>query len=77
MENDFDEIAATIREMGWGDGKKKTRFWPEKKKRVREVGQVLPEFPLTSSVSWSSCRYRCPLVENILFWLPSVFRLKM
>ena len=27
LENDFDEIAATILEMGWGDGSKKTRFW--------------------------------------------------
>ena len=37
------EIAAAIQDMGWNDGKKKTRFWLEKKKRVREGGQVLLE----------------------------------
>ena len=29
LENDFDEIAATIWEMGWSDGIKKTILWLE------------------------------------------------
>ena len=29
LENDFDDLATTIREMCWGDGKK-TRFWVDK-----------------------------------------------
>ena len=29
-ENDFDELATTIREMGWGDDKKKSRSGVEK-----------------------------------------------
>ena len=46
LQNDFDEIAATIWEMGWGDRKKLTKLWLEKKKkkRVREGGQVLSGF---------------------------------
>ena len=30
LENDFNEIAVTIQEMGWGEGKKKTSSWLEK-----------------------------------------------
>ena len=30
LENDFDELAATIQEIGWGDVEKKSRFWVEK-----------------------------------------------
>ena len=26
LDNDFDELATTIREMGWGDDKRKSRF---------------------------------------------------
>ena len=30
LDNDFDELATTIREMGWGDDKRKSRFGVEK-----------------------------------------------
>ena len=30
LENDFDELATTIWEMGWGDDQKKSRFGAEK-----------------------------------------------
>ena len=49
VENDFNEIAAAIREMGWGDGKKNTRFGREKEEeenRVRKGAGFLPELLL-------------------------------
>ena len=33
LENDFDELATTIWEMGWGDDKKKSRIWVEKEEK--------------------------------------------
>ena len=36
LENDFNEIAATIGEMGWGNGKQKTGFWLEKEEEEEE-----------------------------------------
>ena len=49
-----------------------------KKKRVREGGQVLPEFLLMSSVLWSgqSCGYRALWLKTSLLWLSSGFRLQ-
>ena len=40
FENDFDELATTFREMGWGDDEMKSRFWCDKEEESHEDDQV-------------------------------------
>ena len=69
LENGFDEIAATILEMVWGDGKKKTKLWlEEEEEKSEKTARFCPYFLVMSSVLWSgqSCGFRGPVDENIL-----------